>query len=91
MIASFRRLSLIRPSYAHAVGTRHTAEDESRASNVFFVPDLLFGVLLSQEKCVEDLHRLLQLECVRQWNGWRESEQRLLECTSDGEQEAVAA
>ena len=91
MIASLRRLSFLRPSYADAVGNRHTAEVESRAHDVSFVPDLLFAVLLSHERCVEDLHRILRLECVRQWNGWSEAEHKLLECTCDGEKEAVAA
>ena len=85
MIASLRRLSLLRPSYAGAVGSRHAAQVEGRADGVSFVPELLFAVLLSHEACVEDLHRILRLECVRQWNGWRESEQKLLQCTSDEE------
>ena len=91
MIDSLRRLSLLRPPYADVVGSRRTAEVESRANDVSFVPDLLFAVLLSHERCVEDLHRILRLECVRQWNGWSEAEHELLECTSDEETEHVAA
>eukprot|EP00974_Lingulodinium_polyedra_P107855 10440040-Lingulodinium_polyedra.AAC.1 len=91
MIASLRRLSLMKPSYADALGSRRRAEVDSRATDVAFVPDLLFSVLLSHERCVEDLHRILRLDCVRQWNGWRESEQKLLQCTSDEETEFVAA
>ena len=62
MIDSLRRLSLLRPAYADVVGRRHTPEVENRANDVSFVPDLLFAVLLSYERCVEDLHRILRLD-----------------------------
>ena len=46
MIASLRRLSLLRPAYADVVGSRQTLEVEDRASDCSFVPDLLAAVLM---------------------------------------------
>jgi hypothetical protein len=55
-----------------------------------FVPGFLLAVLMSRFRTAEDLHRLLRLDWVREWAGWREAASVLNESTDDAELETAA-
>ena len=91
MIASMRLLELAKPSYTHAIQSSEARKLDKREDDFHFVSDFLFAVLLSHYSKPEELHRILRLDCVRSWNGWRESDAQLLQCGCDDEKEDVAA
>ena len=55
-----------------------------------FVFDVLLAFLMSMYPAAEDLHRLLRLDWVREWAGWREAAAVLDQSMDDAQLEAAA-
>ena len=91
MIASMRLLDLAKPSYTHALESSEARNLEKREDEFDFVSDFLFAVLLSHYRSAEELYRILRLDCMRAWHGWREADAQLSDCGCDDEKEDVAA
>ena len=84
-------VALARPSFPDLLWQRKGASGSNLSDEFGFVPEFLLAVLMSHDARTADLKRVLQIDWVRRWYGWREFERDVDGVDNDEIKAGIAA